>query len=409
MFNWSTTLKISLRALLVNKLRSMLTMLGIIIGVASVITMLAVGMGAGRKVEEQIASMGSNLMLVVPGSSQQGGMRMGFGTQPTLVLGDADAIARQCPAVAETAPVLPGGAQIVYGNMNWATRVQGTDAGMLVVREWPLAGGRSFTDQDLKSAAKVCILGQTVVENLFGGADPLGQVVRIKNLPFHVIGVLAEKGQSFTGDDQDDTIMVPVTTAQKKLFGTPFPGMVRFIMVKAHGRDLLQTAQDQISALLRQRHHIGYKQDDDFSIRNLTEFAQAAAESSRVMTLLLAAVASVSLLVGGIGIMNIMFVSVSERTREIGLRRAIGARRWDIRLQFLIEALALSFAGGLIGVFLGLGSSWIISKNAGWPIIFTPFSILLSYSFSGIVGLFFGFYPAHKASLLNPIDALRYE
>ena len=409
MFNWSTTLKISLRALLVNKLRSMLTMLGIIIGVASVITMLAVGMGAGRKVEEQIASMGSNLMLVVPGSSQQGGMRMGFGTQPTLVLGDADAIARQCPAVAETAPVLPGGAQIVYGNMNWATRVQGTDAGMLVVREWPLAGGRAFTDQDLKSAAKVCILGQTVVENLFGGADPLGQVVRIKNLPFHVIGVLAEKGQSFTGDDQDDTIMVPVTTAQKKLFGTPFPGMVRFIMVKAHGRDLLQTAQDQISALLRQRHHIGYKQDDDFSIRNLTEFAQAAAESSRVMTLLLAAVASVSLLVGGIGIMNIMFVSVSERTREIGLRRAIGARRWDIRLQFLIEALALSFAGGLIGVFLGLGSSWIISKNAGWPIIFTPFSILLSYSFSGIVGLFFGFYPAHKASLLNPIDALRYE
>jgi len=409
MFNWSTTLKISLRALLVNKLRSMLTMLGIIIGVASVITMLAVGMGAGRKVEEQIASMGSNLMLVVPGSSQQGGMRMGFGTQPTLVLGDADAIARQCPAVAETAPVLPGGAQIVYGNMNWATRVQGTDAGMLVVREWPLAGGRAFTDQDLKSAAKVCILGQTVVENLFGGADPLGQVVRIKNLPFHVIGVLAEKGQSFTGDDQDDTIMVPVTTAQKKLFGTPFPGMVRFIMVKAHGRDLLQTAQDQISALLRQRHHIGYKQDDDFSIRNLTEFAQAAAESSRVMTLLLAAVASVSLLVGGIGIMNIMFVSVSERTREIGLRRAIGARRWDIRLQFLIEALALSFAGGLIGVFLGLGSSWIISKNAGWPIIFTPFSILLSYSFSGIVGLFFGFYPAHKASMLNPIDALRYE
>jgi putative ABC transport system permease protein len=408
-YSWSTTLKISLRALLVNKLRSMLTMLGIIIGVASVITMLAVGMGAGRKVEEQIASMGSNLMMVVPGSSQQGGMRMGFGTQPTLVLADAEAIAKQCPAVAETAPVLPGGAQIVYGNMNWATRVQGTDAGMLVVREWPLAEGRAFTDQDLKSVAKVCILGQTVVENLFGGVDPLGQVIRIKNLPFHVIGVLAEKGQSFTGDDQDDTIMVPVTTAQKKLFGTPFPGMVRFIMVKAHSRDQLQTAQDQISALLRQRHHIGYKSDDDFSIRNLTEFAQAAAESSRVMTLLLAAVASVSLLVGGIGIMNIMFVSVSERTREIGLRRAIGARRWDIRLQFLIEALALSFVGGLMGVVLGLGASWIISSNAGWPIIFTPFSILLSYSFSGIVGLFFGFYPAYKASMLNPIEALRYE
>jgi putative ABC transport system permease protein len=409
MFTWSTTLRISLRALLVNKLRSFLTMLGIIIGVGSVITMLAVGMGASRQVEAQIASMGSNLMMVVPGSSQQGGMRMGFGTQPTLTLGDSEAILKQCSAVVDAAPVQPGGAQIVYGNMNWATRVQGTTQSMLVVRDWPLASGRGFTNQEIKSAAKVCILGTTVVENLFGAVDPVGQILRIKNLPFRVIGVLTEKGQSYGGDDQDDTIMVPVTTAQKKLFGTPFPGMVRMIMVKAASREALQDAQDQITGLLRQRHHIGLKQEDDFSIRNLTEFAQAAAASSRVMTLLLAAVASVSLLVGGIGIMNIMFVTVSERTREIGLRRAVGARRWDIRLQFLIEALALSFIGGIIGVFLGLGSSWLISANAGWPVIFTPFSILLSYSFSGLVGLFFGFYPAHKASMLNPIDALRYE
>jgi len=409
MINIPSTFRISFRALKVNKMRSALTMLGIIIGVGAVITMLAVGTGASRRISEQIASMGSNLLMVLPGSTTSGGVRMGAGTQPTLTMGDADAIKKECPSVSDVAPVLNGVAQVVYGHQNWSTGIIGTTPSMLVVRDWPLSSGRSFTEQDVKSATKVCLLGQTVVDNLFGDMNPVGQFIRIKNVPFVVIGVLAPKGQSAQGQDQDDTIYVPVTTAQKKLFGTSFPGMIRIMMVKAKSTEDLAPAERQINELLRQRHHIGPKQDNDFTVRNLTQLMQTAEQSTKVMTLLLGAIASVSLLVGGIGIMNIMLVSVTERTREIGIRMAIGAKTWDIRLQFIIEALTLSLIGGVAGIVAGISSSELISAIAGWTTIVSPLSILLAFGFSGMVGIFFGFYPAYKASLLDPIDALRYE
>ena len=384
-------------------------MLGIIIGVGAVIAMLAVGTGASRRISEQISKMGSNLLMVVPGATTTGGVRMGSGTQPTLTLADAEAILKESRAVSDVAPVLSGVAQIVYGHQNWSTGVVGTTPGMLIVRDWPLASGRSFTQQDVKSATKVCLVGQTVVENLFGDMDPIGQVIRIKKIPFTVIGVLAPKGQTPQGQDQDDTIYVPVTTAQKKLFGTTIPGMVRTIMVKAKSAEDLASAERQINELLRQRHRIGPKQENDFTVRNLTQFMQAQEQSTNVMTLLLGAIASVSLLVGGIGIMNIMLVSVTERTREIGIRMAIGAKTWDIRLQFIIEALILSLIGGIAGIIAGISASEIISALAGWSTVVSPVSVLLAFGFSGLVGVFFGFYPAYKASLLDPIEALRYE
>lgn len=409
MINIPSTFRISFRALRVNKMRSALTMLGIIIGVGAVITMLAVGTGASRRISEQISSIGSNLIMILPGSTTSGGVRMGAGTQPTLSLGDAETIQRECPAVQSVAPVLNGVAQIVYGTQNWSTGVVGTTPSMLDVRDWGLTSGRSFTSDDVRSASKVCLLGQTVVDSLFGSLNPIGQVIRIKKVPFTVIGVLEVKGQSPNGQDQDDTIYVPVTTAQKKLFGTSFPGMVRTIMVKAKSTDDLAAAERQINELLRQRHHIGPRQDDDFTVRNLTQMMQAAEQSTKVMTLLLGAIASVSLLVGGIGIMNIMLVSVTERTREIGIRMAVGAKTWDIRLQFIIEALTLSLIGGIAGIILGVSGSEILSALAGWPTIVSALSVVLAFTFSGIVGIFFGFYPAYKASLLDPIDALRYE
>jgi putative ABC transport system permease protein len=334
---------------------------------------------------------------------------MGAGSQPTLSMGDAEAILKECPSVADVAPTLGGVAQIVAGHMNWSTGVQGTTPGFLNVRDWDLSSGRAFTQQDVKSATKVALLGQTVVYNLFGDQNPVGQTIRIKNVPFTVVGVLAPKGQSAQGQDQDDTVLIPVTTSQKKLFGTQFPGMVRIILVKAKSAGDLPPAEQQITDLLKQRHHIGPKQDNDFTVRNLTQIMQAAEQSTKVMTLLLGAIASVSLLVGGIGIMNIMLVSVTERTREIGIRMAIGAKTWDIRLQFIIEALTLSLIGGVIGIITGISTSVILSSLSGWPTVVSPVSILLAFSFSGFIGIFFGFYPAYKASLLNPIDALRYE
>ena len=390
-------------------MRSSLTMLGIIIGVGAVIAMVAVGSGASQKISEQISSMGSNLLIILPGSTTAGGVRMGAGSQPTLSMGDAEAILKECPSVADDAPTLGGVAQIVYGHLNWSTGITGTTPGMLVVRDWELSSGRPFTQQDVKSATKVALLGQTVVDNLFGDQNPVGQSIRIKNVPFTVIGVLAPKGQSPQGQDQDDTIFVPVTTSQKKLFGTQFPGMVRIILVKARSTEDLSSAEKQITDLLRQRHHIGLKQDNDFTVRNLTQIMQAAEQSSKVMTLLLGAIASVSLLVGGIGIMNIMLVSVTERTREIGIRMAIGAKTWDIRLQFIVEALTLSLIGGVMGIIIGVSTAVILSSVSGWPTVVSILSILLAFSFSGFIGIFFGFYPAYKASLLNPIDALRYE
>ena len=407
--NLIESIRIALRSLAANKLRSALTMLGIIIGVGAVIAMVAVGTGASQKISEQISSMGSNLLIILPGATTSGGVRMGAGTQPTLSLGDAEAIQKECTAVSDVAPIHNGVGQVVYGHLNWSTGIVGTSPGVMIVREWELTAGRAFTQQDVKSATKVALLGQTVVDNLFGDQNPVGQTIRIKNVPFSVIGVLAKKGQSAQGQDQDDTILIPVTTAQKKLFGAQFPGMVRVIMVKAKSAGDLDLAEKQINELLRQRHHMGPKQENDFTVRNLTQIMQAAEQSTKVMTLLLGAIASVSLLVGGIGIMNIMLVSVTERTREIGIRMAIGAKTWDIRLQFIIEALTLSLIGGIIGIIAGVSTSVILSNISGWPTVVSPVSVVLAFGFSGFIGIFFGFYPAYKASLLNPIDALRYE
>lgn len=409
MINAPSTIKIALRALRVNKMRSALTMLGIIIGVGAVITMLAVGTGASQRISEQISSMGSNLLIILPGATTAGGVRMGAGTQPTLNMGDAEAIKREITAVSYVAPDLSEVSQVVYGNLNWLTGIRGSTPEILNVRDWLLASGRVFTEQDIKSASKVCLLGQTVVENLFGDIDPLGKIIRIKKVPFTVVGVLERKGPSPRGDDQDDVVYVPITTAQKKLIGTAFPGMVRIIMVKARSTEDLSIAEKQITALLRQRHHIGPKQENDFTVRNLTQMMQAAQQSTRVMTILIGAIASVSLIVGGIGIMNIMLVSVTERTREIGIRMAVGAKTWDIRMQFIIEALTLSLMGGVAGIIIGIAGSKVLSILAEWSTIISPFSILLAFSFSALVGISFGFYPAYKASLLNPIEALRYE
>jgi len=403
------SLRIALRALMVNKMRSALTMLGIIIGVGAVIAMVAVGSGAKRRIADQIASMGSNLLIVLSGSSTSGGLRFGSGTVPTLTADDAKAILNEIPGVKYVAPTLGGGAQVVFGNQNWSTIINGTTPEVLEIRDWSLASGRSFTQQDIDGATKVCLLGKTVVDNLFGGIDPVGQVIRIKNLPMTVIGVLATKGQSTQGQDQDDTIIVPLTTAQKKLFGMQFPGMVRLILVQATAPEVMKDVENQINDLLRQRHHIQPKQDNDFSVRNLTEIMSTAEQSANVMSLLLGAIASISLIVGGIGIMNIMLVSVTERTREIGIRIAVGAKGRDILLQFLIESMVLSLIGGTVGIGIGVAGTLILSSFTQWPTLFSVEAILLAFLFSGSVGVFFGFYPARKASLLNPIEALRYE
>ena len=403
------SLRIALRVLVVNKMRSSLTMLGIIIGVGAVIAMIAVGSGAKAQIEAQIASMGSNLLMVMSGSSTSGGFRGGAGTMPTLTVDDAKAIQAEIPAVKYVSPSLSGVAQIVYGNQNWSTVINGAAPEILEIRGWSLSSGRPFTQQELDGAAKVCILGRTVVENLFGGIDPIGQIVRIKKIPFVVIGVLSPKGQTTWGQDQDDTIFVPLTTAQKRLFGMQFPGMVRVIAVQAWGPERVKEAETQITELLKQRHRIQPNQDNDFSVRNLTEVMSSAEQSANVMSLLLGAIASISLIVGGIGIMNIMLVSVTERTREIGIRIAVGAKGRDILLQFLIESLVLSLMGGIMGIGIGILGTVVLSSFTQWPTLFSIQAVLLAFLFSGSVGVFFGFYPARKASLLNPIEALRYE
>jgi putative ABC transport system permease protein len=407
--NFPMTLRIAYKALGRNKMRSSLTMLGIIIGVSAVIAMIAIGSGAKAQIQEQISSMGSNLIIVLSGSATSGGFRMGSGSVPTLTVDDSKAIAAECSAVKYAAPNLQGVTQVVFGNQNWSTITIGSIPEALLIREWPVVRGRSFIQADVDSAAKVCLLGQTVVDNLFGEMDPIGQGVRIKQFPFTVVGVLAVKGQTTFGQDQDDVVYVPLTTAQRLLFGSQFPGMVRAISVQATASDTMEQAEEQITQLLRQRHRIRANQENDFFVRNLSEAMSAAEESARVMSLLLGAIASISLLVGGIGIMNIMLVSVTERTREIGIRMAVGARGRDILYQFLIESLVLSLLGGLIGIILGVGASQLISQIFKWPTLISPQALLLSFSFSGGVGIFFGFYPARKAAHLDPIEALRYE
>jgi putative ABC transport system permease protein len=409
--NLVQTARIAVRALRVNALRSALTMLGIIIGVGAVIAMVSVGAGAQARVAEQIQSLGSNLIIVLSGSVTSGGIRLGHGSQLTITEDDATALAREVPAVQVAAPSMRGTAQVVYGNLNWSTVIQGVTPDYLEARDWPIVAGRVFSTEDMDGATKVALLGQTTVVNLFGEADPLGQIIRIKKVPFTVIGVLDRKGQSTWGQDQDDVILIPLSTARKKVLGTPQanPRAVGAISVKIRAGEDMKEAEAQMRALLRQRHRLQPYQDDDFFLRNLSEVLQTQEESSRVMTYLLAAIASVSLLVGGIGIMNIMLVSVTERTREIGLRMAVGARARDILVQFLVEAITLSLIGGGVGVALGLVASRTIGYMAEWPILVAPEAIALAFGFAAAVGVFFGFYPARKAARLDPIEALRYE
>ena len=405
------SVRIAIRALRVNKLRSALTMLGIIIGVGAVIAMVGVGAGAQARVAEQIQSLGSNLIIVLSGSVTAGGVRLGSGSQLTITEDDATAIARDVPSVQVAAPMVRGSAQVVFGNLNWSTQIQGVTPDYLEAREWPVADGRSISPEDEDGATKVALLGQTTTLNLFGETDSLGQIVRIKKVPFTVIGLLPRKGQNSYGQDQDDIILIPLSTAKKKVLGVSQANVrsVQSISIKVRVGENMVDVEEQIRALLRQRHRLQLNQDDDFWLRNLSEILQTQEESSRVMTYLLAAIASVSLLVGGIGIMNIMLVSVTERTREIGLRMAVGARRRHIMLQFLIEAVTLSVIGGIIGIALGVGGSELISYFAQWRTLVAPQSIVLAFSFAAGIGIFFGFYPARKASRLDPIDALRYE
>jgi len=407
---WASA-RIAITALRVNALRSGLTMLGIIIGVGAVITMVAVGAGAQARVAEQIQSLGSNLIIVLSGAITSGGVRLGTGTQLTITEDDATAIAREVPAVQAAAPSMRGSGQVVYGNLNWSTIVQGVTPEYFEARELGVVAGKTFTQQDVDGSTKVALLGQTVAQNLFGDSDPLGQVIRIRKVPFTVIGLLDRKGQSTWGQDQDDIILIPLSTAKKKLLGVSQANAraVSAISIKVRAGADMKPAEQQIRDLLRQRHHLQPYQDDDFWLRNLAEMLQAQEQSSRILTMLLAAIASVSLLVGGIGIMNIMLVSVTERTREIGLRMAVGARSRDIRAQFLVEALTLSLIGGVIGIALGLAGSYGIAYFAEWRTLILPDAILLAFGFAGAVGIFFGFYPAQKASRLDPIEALRYE
>ena len=403
--------RIALRSLRVNKLRSALTMLGIIIGVGAVITMVAVGSGAQARVAEQIQSLGSNLIIVLSGSVTASGVRMGTSSQQTITEDDAAAIAREIPAVQVSAPSVRGNAQIVFGNLNWATGVQGVTPDYFEAREWPVVNGRAFGPEDLDGATKVALLGQTTALNLFAEADPVGQIVRIKKVPFTVVGILDRKGQNSWGQDQDDIVIIPLSTAKKKVLGksNSNPRAVSAISIKVRADEDMGEAETQIRELLRQRHRLQGYQDDDFWLRNLSEILQTQEESSKVMTYLLAAIASVSLLVGGIGIMNIMLVSVTERTREIGLRMAVGARGRDILSQFLIEAVTLSLIGGVIGIAAGLGGAEALSYFAEWRTLVSAQAIALAFGFAAAIGIFFGFYPARKAARLDPIEALRYE
>jgi putative ABC transport system permease protein len=409
--NFFAALRSALRALAANTLRSILTMLGIIIGVAAVITMIAVGRGATDRVQEQMKGLGSNIMLVMPGGLTAGGVRLGAATGQGLSEDDSNAIARDVPEVQVAAPSMRTGAQVIAGNTNWSTSIMGATNDYLEAREWPLQSGRAFEAAEIQGSSKVAMIGQTVATQLFGDADPLDQVIRVKKVPVTIIGVLGKKGQNSLGQDQDDIVIVPISTYRNRIQGGNAGKLKRIgvISVKVKEGQSMKIAEENIKDLLRQRMKVQPGGDEPFTIRNLTEILQAQEESSKVMTMLLAAVAGISLVIGGIGIMNIMLVSVTERTREIGLRMAVGARGKDILTQFLIEAVTLSLIGGAIGVLLGAVATWAVGQFAGWQVSMTLASIFLATGFSAFVGIFFGFYPARKASKLLPIQALRYE
>jgi putative ABC transport system permease protein len=409
--NTRDCLQSALQSLRINVLRSALTTLGIVIGVGAVIAMVAIGAGAQSRVSALISSMGTNILMIGPGAVNSGGVRLGAGTRPTITVDDAEAIQNEIPAVQAAAPILRSSGQIVFGNGNWATVINGITAEFFETRDWPAALGREFMPEDVVGSGKVIILGATVADKIFGDGDPIGQIVRLQNVPLEVVGVLSRKGESPWGGDQDDIVFIPVTTAKKRVLGDRQlrGNLVQAIMVKARDADLLAEAEQGVRDLLRQRHRLRDDRPDDFSIRSMSDALQTRAESTRVMTLLLASIASVSLLVGGIGIMNIMLVSVTERTREIGLRMAIGARGRDILAQFISEAVVLSSIGGLVGVIGGVGASMMIASLAGWPMLVEPQSIVIAVLFSAAIGVFFGFYPARRAARLDPIEALRYE
>jgi putative ABC transport system permease protein len=402
-------LRTAVSSLLANRTRSLLTMLGVIIGVGAVIAMVAIGQGASAEMEDLISGMGSNMIILSPGSPSARGVRQRAGSGATLTMSDIAAIQDECWSVLEIAPQVSTSAQIIFENQNWASQVMGTTSAFFRIRGFSASLGRLTDDEDERSAAKVCVLGQTVAKNLFGTADPVGETLRVNRIPFEVVGVLASRGQSSVGQDQDDLIVVPITTAQRRLVRSSQAGSVGTAFIQARDASMMDSTISEVGALLRQRHRIEGGREDDFELRNLSELLDNLAQSTKVMSLLLGSVASISLLVGGIGIMNIMLVSVTERTREIGIRMAIGARARDIRLQFLLEALLLSLSGGFLGILLGFSASRGVSALLNWPTSVSTGAIAMATGFSAFVGAFFGFYPAWKASLLRPIDALRFE
>lgn len=399
-------LKVALKSILKSRMRSLLTALGIIIGVAAVVVMVAIGDGAQIQVEQQISSLGSNLLIVFPGSASTGGIRMGAGSINRFTMDDVKRIEDEATLIKAVSPIVRSGGQVIGGVGNWSTQILGVAPNYLEIRDWPLASGDFFTDKDMISRAKVAVLGQTVVKQLFPNEDPIGQLIRIRNVPFRVIGVLTTKGQSAMGSDQDDIIFAPATTVLDRLSGGRF---ISYIQASAVSTDQIDAAQKQLTSIMREAHHLNPGEDDDFTVRNQAEITEAATETSKILTILLASVAGVSLIVGGIGIMNIMLVSVTERTREIGIRLSVGARTSDILIQFLTEAIVLSLAGGLIGVLLSVGIIFVLTNYIGMAAVIRPEIIFIAVTFAGIIGIFFGFYPARKAANLNPIDALRYE